>query len=125
MIRSTEKIWHIYEVFILQFSIKIYFGSLDEGLCTCMRILRPLVRRSRGGGAGVWTPTKNHKVIWFLRNTSPDPLKNHKATKSAFNVGQTWARQRNAMLLFIMDMQVENVPILGNPGVTQSVTLHS
>ena len=80
----------------------------------------------RGGGCRGLDPLpENHKAIWFLRNTSPDPLKNHKATKSAFNVGQTWARQRNAMLLFIMDMQVENVSILGNPDVTQSVTLHS
>ena len=30
---------------------------------------------------------KNHKNIGFLSNTGPDPLKNHKATKPAFNVG--------------------------------------
>ena len=33
---------------------------------------------SRAGG---------HKNIGFPRNTGPDPLKNHKATKPAFNVG--------------------------------------
>ena len=43
--------------------------------------------RSRGGGSqGVWTPLKNHKIIGFLRNTGPDPLKNGKATMPAFNV---------------------------------------
>ena len=45
--------------------------------------------RSRGG-AGARGPDprlKNHKGFGFLSNTSPDPLKNHKATKPAFNVG--------------------------------------
>ena len=28
---------------------------------------------------------KDHKNIEFLSNTGPDPLKNHKATKPAFN----------------------------------------
>ena len=32
----------------------------------------------------------------FLSNTGPDPLKNHKATKPAFNVWPSSARQRNA-----------------------------
>ena len=40
---------------------------------------------------------KNHKNIGFLSNTGPDPLKNQKATKQAFNVGPTSARQRNAI----------------------------
>ena len=35
--------------------------------------------------------------IGFRSNTGPDPLKNHKATKSVFNVGSSLARQRNAM----------------------------
>ena len=30
-------------------------------------------------------PLKNHKNIGFLSNTGPDLLKNHKATKPAFN----------------------------------------
>ena len=40
-----------------------------------------------GGEQGVQTPLKNHKNIGFLCNTGPNPLKNHKATKPAFNVG--------------------------------------
>ena len=44
-----------------------------------------------GGGQGVRTPLKNHKNIGFLSNTGPDPLKNHKATKPTFNVGQSSA----------------------------------
>ena len=32
-------------------------------------------------------PLKNHKNIGFLSNTGLDPLKNHKATNPAFNVG--------------------------------------
>ena len=43
------------------------------------------------GGQGVLTPLKNHKNIGFLSNTGSDPLKNHKATKPTFNVGQSSA----------------------------------
>ena len=47
-------------------------------------------------GAGVRTPPlKNHKNEGFLSNTGPDPLENHKATKPAFNVGPSSARQRH------------------------------
>ena len=37
------------------------------------------MRGSRGGGR-VSGPLKNHKAIWFIGNTGPDPLENHKAT---------------------------------------------
>ena len=40
---------------------------------------------------------KNHKNIGFLRNTGPDPMENHKATKPAFNVGPQSTRQGNAI----------------------------
>ena len=48
-----------------------------------------------GGGQGVRTPPplKNHKNRGFLCNTGPDHPKNHKATKAAFNVGSSSARQ--------------------------------
>ena len=45
------------------------------------------------GGQGGPDPLKNHKNIGFLRNTGTDPLKNRKATKPAFNVGPSSARQ--------------------------------
>ena len=38
---------------------------------------------------------ENHKAIGFLSNTGPEFLENHKATKPAFNVGPSLARQRN------------------------------
>ena len=40
-------------------------------------------------GQGVRTPppSKSHKNKGFPGNTGPDPLKNHTATKPAFNVG--------------------------------------
>ena len=47
----------------------------------------------RWGTRGPDPPEISH--IWFLSNTGPDPLKNHKATKPAFNVGPPFARQRN------------------------------
>ena len=48
-------------------------------------------------GGGIRTALKNHKNLGFLSNTGPDPLKNYKATKPAFNVGPPSARQRNAI----------------------------
>ena len=38
------------------------------------------------GGPDPPPPLKNHKNIGFLCNTGLDPLKNHKATKPAFNI---------------------------------------
>ena len=52
---------------------------------------------SRGGTGGPDPPPENHKNIGFLCNTGPDPLKFHKATKPAFNVGPSSAHQRNAI----------------------------
>ena len=54
-----------------------------------------------GGGARIQTPPPPEKSqkIGFLSNTGPDPLKNHKATKPAFNVGPPSARQRNAIYM--------------------------
>ena len=49
------------------------------------------------GGQGVRTPLKNHKNIGFLSNTGSDLLNKCNATKSAFNVGPTSARQRNTI----------------------------
>ena len=49
--------------------------------------------RIQRGDRGSGPPLKNHKNIGFLSNTGPGPL----ATKPAFNVGPTSARQRNAI----------------------------
>ena len=49
-------------------------------------------RRDRVSGP----PLKNHKTIEFSSNTGPDTLK-IPATKPAFNVGPSSARQRNAI----------------------------
>ena len=51
----------------------------------------------RGGTGGPTSPLENHKNIGFLGNTGPDPLKNHKSTKPAFNVWPSSARLRNAI----------------------------
>ena len=51
-------------------------------------------------GQGVRTPAeKNTTNIGFLSSTGPDALKNHTATKPAFNVGPSSARQRNAIYM--------------------------
>ena len=41
--------------------------------------------------------TKSQRMKRILSNTGPDPLKNHKAIKPTFNVGQSSACQRNAI----------------------------
>ena len=56
---------------------------------------KPWADPEGGGTGGPDPPLKNHKNIGFLCNTGLDPLKNHKATKPAFNVGPSSARQRN------------------------------
>ena len=53
---------------------------------------------SRGGTGGP-DPMENHKNIGFLSITGLDPLKNHKATKPAFNVGLSSARQLSSSRL--------------------------
>ena len=52
-----------------------------------------------GVGQGVWNPSKNHKAIVFVSNAVPDHMKNDRATKSAFHVGPTSARQRNSVYM--------------------------
>ena len=49
------------------------------------------------GERGSGPPLENHKNIGFLSNTGPDPLKYPIATKPAFNVGPSSARQRNTI----------------------------
>ena len=57
----------------------------------------------RGRDRGSGSLLEKHKNIGFLSNTSPDPLINHKANKSAFNVGPSSARQRNATKLVTIE----------------------
>ena len=49
------------------------------------------------GGQGFQTPPLPEKSqnIGFLSNTGRDHMKNHKATKPAFNVGSSSAHQEN------------------------------
>ena len=61
------------------------------------------IRCDMGGSRGcTWSldppPLKNHKHIWFLGAPGPDPPKIYKATKPAFNVGPSSARQRGLMM---------------------------
>ena len=56
------------------------------------------VRIQRGGDRGSDPhPPEKSQTIGVLSNSGPDPLKNHKATEPAFNVGPSSARQRNAI----------------------------
>ena len=49
------------------------------------------------GDRGSTTTLKNHKNIGFLSNIGQDSLKNHIATKPAFNAGPSSARQQNTI----------------------------
>ena len=53
--------------------------------------------RSQSGGQGVRISTEKSQIITFLSITGSDPLKNHKDTNPAFNVGPSSARQRKAI----------------------------
>ena len=66
------------------------------GLTQEKLILLHHVRIQRGDRVS-GPPLKNHQNIGFLCNTVPDPLKNHKASRPAFNVGQSSACQRNTI----------------------------
>ena len=50
----------------------------------------------RGSRGGTGDPPEKSQNLGFPSNTGLDSLKNHKATKPAFNVGPSSARQRNA-----------------------------
>ena len=54
----------------------------------CLNIWHIFVR---GGGGTTWADTERGQG--FLSNTGAEPLKNHKATKPAFNVGPLLACQ--------------------------------
>ena len=84
----------------IQFTVTVTQPVISSSANDCKTRRYELhVRIQKGGGAGGRTPTplKYHKNIGFLSNTGPDPLKNNKATKPAFNVVPPSARQRNAI----------------------------
>ena len=62
-------------------------------------VFQVTMRGSRGVQGVRTKPEKSQKyrVSWHLSNTGPDPLKNHKAAKPAFNVETSPAGQQNAI----------------------------
>ena len=62
-------------------------GALNDrkiNILMLQTFLGPLMYQNGGGGVtGGLDPLKNHRNIGFLNNTSPDPLKIHKATTPA------------------------------------------
>ena len=88
------------------YELSIPTESLTSKLLASLAILTKVkvfltltfLRGSRGGDKGSRPlPPEKSQNLGFLSNTGPDPLKNHKATKPAFNVGPPSARQRNAI----------------------------
>ena len=81
-----------------------FFNALYFSSGTVFMITFGLFRRSAfladpegTGGPHPPPPLENFKNIGFLSSNGSDPLKNYKATKPAFNVGPSSARQRNAI----------------------------
>ena len=69
------------------------------------------IQRGGGRGSGPPPPSEKSQNIRFLSNTGEDPLKNHKTTKPAFNVGPSLARQRNAIKIAIR-WRAHNGPLI-------------
>ena len=69
------------------------------------------IQRGGGGGTGGTGSPEKSQNKEFLSNTGPDPLKNHKASKPAFNIGPSSARQRNAMYMAFR-LRAHDGPIL-------------
>ena len=63
-----------------------------------VQILHARIQRWWGNRGFGLPPLKNHRKLGFLSNTGPELLKNHKATKSAFNVGPTSAFRYRAII---------------------------
>ena len=70
---------------------------MSENVVCLFRRLHIFTWEDPEGGQTVQTPLKNHKNVGFLSITGLDPLKNHKATKPAFNLRPLLARQRNTI----------------------------
>ena len=68
--------------------------SKNDSMCESLFWLHLWADLEGGAQSGPPPPQKNHKNIGFLSETGPDHLKNHKATKPAFNAGSSSARQR-------------------------------
>ena len=80
-------------------SVRFRFGfgvyvkqPLDKQLAANVSCIRGSI-----AGTGGPNPKKNYRNIGFFSNTGPDPLKNCKAIKPAFNVGLLLVHQRNAI----------------------------
>ena len=83
---------------LVPFNISIYFEFI-------YLLWQSHARIQRG------TPPENHKNKGFLSNTGLDPLKNHKATNPAFNVGPSSARQRNTIWM-AFHWQADDGPLI-------------
>ena len=88
---SLEQSWKRDTQGPLVFGKNIFKVFILVDMAMAFRVLHGTWADPEGGkGSGPPPPPpkkKNHKNIGFLSNTAPDPLKNHRATKPAFNVG--------------------------------------
>ena len=83
---------------MLNLCLTVHFQEtlLHTYWCSTYKI-HGLIQFGGGGGAGVWIPSEKSQKYRVFSNIGPGPLKNHKATKPAINVGPSLTRQRNAI----------------------------
>ena len=77
--------------YIFNFIWRLLITAADDSQAISGFIFSKNLRGGGGGGGGTGgfgppPPLKNHK----LSNTGPGPMKNHQATKPAFNIGTSW-----------------------------------
>ena len=92
---------------ILHFRVPALLGALSACIDSLTLEMNKCADKEKvgggggGGGRGSRPPPPHEKSqnIGFLSITGPNPLKKHKATKPAFTVWPSSARQRNAILM--------------------------
>ena len=92
---GTNRCWYMIYVPNSHVQIQMVKMVQVQMLIWFSRILKEinhaLIKRDEGEGPD--PPPEKLQNIWFLINTGPDPLKNHKAKKPAINVGPPLARE--------------------------------
>ena len=91
----------------------LYFTTFINARATNCRAtnLSSLMGGYRGGNRVSGPPPEKSQKLGFVSNTGQDPLKNHKATKPAFNVGPLSARQRNT--IYIVFRHLNDISLSG------------
>ena len=95
MIRVNSSEVHklmFYLTIVNNYDVTVTLGRHDSSSIT---YIQPCIMRGSRGDPK--PPGNNSQSYFFLKNTGPDPLENHKATLPAISVGPSSAHQRYAI----------------------------